>query len=101
MEGIRFNDLSYEPDNVAQCCIVCGSPYAQHHHIFGGTARRKISDKYGFIVPLCWKHHTGKDGVHHNREMDVELKQAAQTYYEQHYGTREDFIKEFGKSWIK
>lgn len=97
---IKFNDMSLEPDRIAPRCIICGSPYVQWHHCMGGNARRKISDKYGFVVPLCQEHHTGKNGVHQNRELDLKLKRAAQAYYEEHYGTREDFIKEFGKGWI-
>ena len=78
MEAIRFNNLGLEPSDCVETCIICGSPYVQHHHIFGGTARRRISDRYGFIVPLCQYHHTGAAGVHRNRRRDLELKMLAQ-----------------------
>lgn len=97
---MEFNNMSLEPENFVRTCIICGSPYTQIHHIFGGTARRKISDRYGFVVPLCQEHHTGRTGVHQNRDLDLKLKREAQEYYEQHYGSRTDFIQEFGKGWI-
>lgn len=72
------------------------------HHIFYGTANRKLSEKRGFIVPLHPRWHTeSNDAIHRgNKELDLKLKRLAQTYYEEHYGTRTDFIIEFGKSWL-
>ena len=36
----------------------------QEHHIFGGTANRKISERYGIKVYLCLDHHlTGTEGM--------------------------------------
>ena len=81
-------------------CIICGSPDVQMHHIFKGHGRRKISDKYGYVVPLCERHHTGPEGVHHNRQMDLELMRLAQADFEQRHGDREDFVRIFGKSWL-
>ena len=40
------------------------------------------------------------EGVHFNKPFDLALKTKAQTYYEEHYGTREDFRREFGKSYL-
>lgn len=81
-------------------CYVCGSPYVQIHHIFYGTANRKISDQYGYVVPLCQEHHTGSTGVHFNKPLDLHLKELSQEHFEANYGTREAFIKEFGRSYI-
>ena len=82
-------------------CIVCGSPYVEVHHIFPGTANRKISDRYGYVAPLCQYHHTGTaEGVHHNKDFMKRLKQEAQKHYEANHGTRKDFIKTFGKSYL-
>lgn len=55
-------------------CYICGRPREAIHHIFYGTGNRKISDKNGFVVPLCASCHTGQNGVHFNRELDLELK---------------------------
>ena len=81
-------------------CYVCGYPYTEVHHIFSGTANRKLSDKYGFTVRLCHYHHNGPpDGAHFNRDFDLKLKRLAQSEYEK-TRSRDDFIREFGKSWI-
>lgn len=86
-------------DNM-DCCIYTGSYIVERHHIFGG-ANRKLSEKYGFVVPLRPDYHP--NGVHFNPkngDIDTQLKQAAQRYYEENIGTREDFRREFGKSWL-
>lgn len=81
-------------------CIFTGNAPVERHHIFGG-ANRKRSEKYGFVVPLRPDLHpngvfAGKDA----KEVDLKLKTMAQEYYEAHYGTRNDFRKEFGKSYL-
>lgn len=81
-------------------CMCCGSPYIQMHHVFYGTANRKVSDQYGYIIPLCPDHHIGGNGIHRNRGMDLYWKETAQHHFEKHKGTREEFIKLFGKSWL-
>lgn len=82
-------------------CWFCHTTYGlESHHCLHGTANRKIAEKYGLKVWLCNHHHTGQAGVHKHKEFDLVLEQLAQTYYEEHYGTREDFIKEFGKNYL-
>lgn len=82
-------------------CIVCGSPYVEVHHCLHGVANRKLADKYKLVVPLCRKHHTGSlDSVHRNAEMDLRFKQIAQEAFEAKKGSREDFIRIFGKSYL-
>lgn len=86
-------------DNM-DCCIYTGSHKVERHHIFGGANRRR-SEKYGFVVPLRPDYHP--NGVHFdpkNGDIDTDLKQAAQRYWEEYIGTREDFRKEFGRSWL-
>jgi hypothetical protein len=85
-------------------CLVCHTEQNLHlHHVYEGTGRRKISDKYGLTVWLCAKHHNMSDeGVHFNRELDLALKQAAQKKAMAHYGWDvEAFIKIFGKNYIE
>lgn len=80
-------------------CFVCGDPHCEDHHIFFGTANRKLSEKYGLKVWLCPKHHRGtRDGVHFDREFDLELKRYAQAKFEETYD--EDFQAVFGKSYL-
>lgn len=80
-------------------CVVCGSPYTQRHHILFGN-KRKAADMRGYIIPLCAEHHTGGNGIHRNRGMQLYWMQLAQEHYEHHFGTRRDFINEFGKSYL-
>ena len=65
-----------------------------------GIANRKNAEKYGLTVYLCMDCHTGSDGVHHNRAKDLQLIKAAQTYFEEHIGSRDEFRRIFGKSWL-
>ena len=95
-----FTAWRMKPGEIGECCLICGSPYAQHHHIFHGTSRRSFADKYGYVIPLCQEHHTGKQGIHFNRGLDLYWMQKAQRHFETYYGTREDFIRECGKSYL-
>jgi len=69
------------------------------HHIFGGVANRKISDKEGLVVWLCQKHHnTPPSGVHFNQKnMEILRKDGQRKFEETH--TREEFIKRFGRNY--
>lgn len=82
-------------------CFFTGSPMVERHHIFGG-ANRKRSEQYGFVIPLrCDLHPNGAYAdVKQAPQIDQKLKSMAQTYYEEHYGTRHQFINEFGRSWL-
>lgn len=63
---------------------------------------KKPCEKYGFVIPLRPDLHP--NGVFANRkyakQIDAKLKTMAQEYYEEHYGTRDDFRREFGKSYL-
>ena len=50
---------------------------------FFGTANRKISDQYGFVVYLCRYHHEGDYGVHgkYGDTLNKELKQKFQKLF--------------------
>jgi hypothetical protein len=81
-------------------CECCGTTYnVQKHHIFFGTANRKVSERHGFIVNLCLYHHTGEKGIHHNREMQLEYKRKTQAKFEE-TSTREEFIELIGRSYL-
>lgn len=82
-------------------CYKSGTTYGlELHHIFFGTANRKLSDKYGLTVWLTpfW-HRDGKNGVHFNKRFDLELKQVGQRIFEQNH-TREEFVKIFGRNYL-
>lgn len=81
-------------------CLFTGSAPVERHHIFGGSNRAKC-EKYGFVVPLRPDlHPNGVQAGKNAKQIDLRLKTMAQEYYENHYGTREDFRKEFGKSYL-
>lgn len=44
---------------------------------------------------LCYNCHTGNNGVHFNRALDLKLKRMAQENFEAVYG-HEKFMEEFG-----
>lgn len=73
------------------------------HHVFFGTANRKLSELYGLKVWLCQEHHRGNSGVHNNRVLDLLLKELAQRKFEEYCKctyNRNDFIQIFGKSYL-
>lgn len=81
-------------------CYFTGAAPVERHHIFGGS-NRKRSEKYGFVVPLRPDlHPNGVFAGPDAKEIDTKLKTMAQEYYEEHYGTRDDFRREFGKSYL-
>lgn len=84
-------------------CFVTGSTHAAVHHIFPGKGRRKLCEKYGFVVALEPRYHNMSGYSVHavpNAGLDLQLKQTAQKYFEEHYGTREEFISLFLKSYL-
>lgn len=81
-------------------CFFTHDGTVERHHIYGGS-RKKQSEKYGYIVPLRPDLHpngvyAGKDA----KRIDSYLKEMAQRDFEEHYGSRMDFIKIFGKSYL-
>lgn len=75
----------------------------EEHHIFFGSANRKLSEQDGLKVWLCYNHHRGTNGVHgkNGHTLDEYLKSIAQiTYMQKNNKTKEDFIKRYGKSYI-
>ena len=84
-------------------CMYTGSPIKEIHHVYSqmGGGMKAICEKYGFIAPLRPDLHP--NGVHvgeHGKAVDKDLKERCQKYYEEHYGTREDFIREIGRSYL-
>lgn len=84
-------------------CYFCGTTQNIHlHHIFFGSKNKRISDKNGFTCYLCGYHHNlGGNGecVHRCIEMDLELKRACQTKYEETH-SREDFMSLIGRNYL-
>lgn len=81
-------------------CMFTGSPVVERHHVFGAYNRER-SEKYGFVAPLRPDlHPNGAMVGAYGKEVDRELKVRCQRYYEEHIGTRQQFIDEFGRSWL-
>ena len=82
-------------------CLICGTYQNIHkHEIFYGTANRKLSIKYGLVVPLCARHHNmSNQGVHFNKNLDIKLRIQGQKAFEFHYPDL-DFIKIFGRNYL-
>ena len=86
-------------DDMDHCCFTGTAP-VERHHIFGG-ANRKNSEKYGVVVPLRPDlHPNGVYAGHSAKLIDVKLKTMAQEYFERECGTRDDFRRIFGKSYL-
>jgi len=85
-------------------CYFCGRLTGLHrHHCLYGSSNRRNAERRGFVVYLCHEHHTtGAEAIHRNPNgaLDIFLKKTCQAYYESHYGTREDFIREFGRNYL-
>ena len=98
--SIVFPDLTV-------CCL-CGKKQdlekgiiINKHEIFFGSANRDNSIADKMIAPLCPScHNMGNVCVHNNRELDLKLKRIGQEVWEKTYGTREDFINRYKKSWL-
>ena len=91
MKSILQEDTEY--------CFICGRYGTEIHHVFYGTANRKLSDKYGMVIGLCYNHHRGNKGVHHNRELDLKVKRMAQERFIQAYPEL-DFLAVFGRNYL-
>lgn len=84
-------------------CYVCGTDEGLHlHHIFYGTANRKLADEDGAYCYLCGYHHNmSKIGVHFNKTLDLNLKKICQeAWIKANNSSIEGFIKRYGKSYL-
>ena len=84
-------------------CLVCGSPYAEWHHVYPSD-RRKVSDREGCIAPLCREHHQGRTGVHQHGRLDSWLRADCQRRWERREGIDDPehraFIALFGRNYL-
>lgn len=73
-------------------CMNCGSMYQITKHELLPGRNRKNSMKYGFVIPLCLSCH---QKLQNDPGFEKKWKINSQKYFEEHYGTREEFIKIF------
>ena len=103
MGKTRINKSIFAGDDIS-VCYRCGKMCIpdegrmDEHHIFEG-ANRHTSDKYGLLIHVCRDCHMfihSKDG----KEIRDYLHRAGQELYEDRYGSRQDFIKDFIQSYL-
>lgn len=97
--GSRRKNKSILADDSLDRCFVCGRyGRMEEHHLFGGSCRRK-SDSLGLVVHLCRYCHAE---VHDSKDHSLMgyLHHRGQTVYEEKIGTREEFIKDFIRSYL-
>lgn len=82
-------------------CYFCGKPRENIHHIIFGSGRRvEISDRNGFIVPLCNRcHNMSDEAVHFDHVKDVLLRRICQLYYEKEH-SREEWMRLVGRNYL-
>ncbi len=98
--------LHNKQDGTCYLCMLLhddhGRKQTQEHHVFYGTANRKMSEKYGLKVYLCAEHHTydgGPEAVHRNHDIDIRLKGMAQEVFEKEYQEL-NFKTIFGRNFV-
>ena len=102
---IHPKSVMHQRDGTCYLCIELHDNYCVHknlheHHIFGGTANRRLSEKYGLKVYLCVDHHiTGPEAVHSCPEVMNFLRKKGQQAFEQNH-SREEFLEIFGKNYL-
>lgn len=84
-------------------CYFCGKPSDCEHHLLFGKGIRELAEEDGLKVPICSSCHTlgtlsGR--VHDNSKAEQLSKMLAQAIYENKIGTREQFMKRYGRSYL-
>lgn len=81
-------------------CFLCGATNGlqEHHMIFG--SKRKLADEDGLTVKLCYRCH---QNIHSNpnwKDKQEALKRLAEECWIEHYGSEEEFIKRYGRTYL-
>lgn len=103
MKSIMHN----KDEGTCYLCAMLNDDYARRtglhkHHVVFGTANRKLSEKYGLTVYLCYEHHedpSSGEAVHHNAEINNMLREQAQRAFERRFPDK-SFREIFGKNYI-
>ena len=68
--------------------------------MYEGWGNRAVSDREGFVIWLCAKHHNMSEyGIHFNKDVDLEVKQDVQRMYEETH-SRDEFMKLIGRNYL-
>ena len=85
-----------------ECYITKTTSNLQEHHVFNGTANKKLSEKYGLKIWLHQDWHNDTSySIHGDQSLDDKIKAEIQQKAMDYYGwSVEDFIRIFGKNYI-
>lgn len=81
-------------------CELCGrtTDRIERHHLIGGTANRRLSEKYGLVMYLCRECHRL---AHEDKGTYILLhRMAERTFLAEQNATVDDFIAVFGKNYL-
>lgn len=84
-------------------CAFCGKPSNNEHHLLFGHGKRELAEEDGLKVPVCPGCHTMNENIRklHGNSMAEKLsKMLGQAMYEAKIGTREEFRKRYGESYL-
>ena len=97
--------ILHKKDGTCYLCMMLHDEYRIHkglheHHIFGGTANRRLSEEDGLKVYLCPEHHEhGPEAAHKNADVADILHRIGQQAFEREYPNLE-FREIFGKNYL-
>ena len=80
-------------------CYLCGTTEnLEVHHLLCGIHQRAKAEKYGLTIDLCHRCHMK---VQQSPALMRWSRIKGQKMFESKYGNRDDFIKIFGKNYIR
>lgn len=84
-------------------CFFCGDTAECEHHLLFGKGIRPLAEEDGLKIPSCNRCHNFGiliERIHDNPMAEKLSKMLGQAIYEKEIGTREDFRKRYGKSYL-
>lgn len=95
----KYKNISCLDNDFPDVCYICGAHgHMDPHHIFGGGCKRKCDD-LELVVHLCRSCHSEVHDSKDHALMDY-LHRVGQRTYEQKIGSREQFRKDFIRSYL-
>lgn len=92
LERNRFSVFTKDLEH----CYLCGRKKEELHEIFAGR-NRKNSMKYGFVLPLCHKCHSY---IQNNVHFSHVWYKKGELYWINNIGSKNEFIRVFGKNYL-
>lgn len=91
LERNRFSIITKDLEH----CYLCKSKKEDLHELLGGR-NRKLSMKFGLVIPLCRKCH---NLIENDETLKDKLHKVAQKEFKKHYKS-ENFVQIFGKNYL-